>query len=78
MDRLHVNVRRTVPVASNWKVIIVVQLARSHSRRQRMNISGKARDMCPVSILMIALCVLFLVTMTPVSVCFVYFLYLRE
>ncbi|KAH3690535.1 hypothetical protein DPMN_194242 [Dreissena polymorpha] len=28
--------------------------------------------------LLIALCVLFLVTMTPVSVCFLYFPYLRE
>ncbi|KAH3828915.1 vasopressin V2 receptor-like [Dreissena polymorpha] len=66
------------PLLVIGNVIIVVQLARSRSRRQRMNISGKARDTCPVSILMIALCVLFLVTMTPVSVCFVNFPYLRE
>ncbi|KAH3815609.1 hypothetical protein DPMN_144137 [Dreissena polymorpha] len=38
--------------------IIVVQLARSRSRRKRMNISGQARDTRPLSILMITLCVL--------------------
>ncbi|KAH3896831.1 galanin receptor 2a-like [Dreissena polymorpha] len=59
-------------------VIIVVQLARSRSRRQRMNICGQARDTRPVSILLIGLCVLFFVTMTPVLVCFLYFPYQRE
>ncbi|KAH3868777.1 somatostatin receptor type 4-like [Dreissena polymorpha] len=66
------------PLLLIGNVIIVVQLARSRSRRQRMNVSGQARDTRPVSILMIALCVLFLVTMTPMSVCFVYIPYQRE
>ncbi|XP_052256396.1 tachykinin-like peptides receptor 86C [Dreissena polymorpha] len=42
-----------------WNVIIVVQLLRSRSRRQRMSISGQSRDTRQVSMLMIALCVLF-------------------
>ncbi|KAH3792162.1 hypothetical protein DPMN_145653 [Dreissena polymorpha] len=46
-------------------VIIVVELARSRSRRQRMNISGQLRDTRPLSILMISLCVLFLLTIIP-------------
>ncbi|KAH3730680.1 galanin receptor 2a-like [Dreissena polymorpha] len=58
------------PLLLVGNVIIVVQLARS--RRQRMNISGQARDTRPVSILMIGLCVLFLVVMTPVSVFLLY------
>ncbi|KAH3690540.1 hypothetical protein DPMN_194247 [Dreissena polymorpha] len=78
MDRLYVKVRRAIPAATNWNVIIVVQLARSRSRCQRINISGQARNTRPLSMLMIALCVLFLVTMAPVFVCFLYFLYLRE
>ncbi|KAH3896805.1 hypothetical protein DPMN_020991 [Dreissena polymorpha] len=53
-------------------VTIVVQLARSRSRRQRTNISDQARDTRPVSVLMIGLCMLFLVTMTPISVFLLY------
>ncbi|KAH3844177.1 hypothetical protein DPMN_086432 [Dreissena polymorpha] len=56
------------PLLLIGNVTVVVQLARSRSRRQRMNISGQARDTRPVSILMISLCVLFVFTITPVSV----------
>ncbi|KAH3877247.1 tachykinin-like peptides receptor 86C [Dreissena polymorpha] len=63
------------PLLLIGNVIIVVQLARSRSRRQRMNISSQARDTRPLSILMIALCVLFLVTITPVIFISVYFRY---
>ncbi|KAH3828918.1 fMet-Leu-Phe receptor-like [Dreissena polymorpha] len=66
------------PLLLIGNVIIVVQLARSRSRRQRMNISGQARDTRPLSILMIALCVLFLLTITPVSVFALYIPYLEE
>ncbi|KAH3740001.1 cysteinyl leukotriene receptor 2-like [Dreissena polymorpha] len=66
------------PLLLIGNVIIVVQLARSRSRRQRMNISGQARDTRPLSILMMALCVLFLLTMTPLFVLRFYFLYQRE
>ncbi|KAH3716051.1 hypothetical protein DPMN_058767 [Dreissena polymorpha] len=43
-----------------------------------MNISGQARNTRPVSMLMIALCVLFLRTITPLSVGMVYLPYQRE
>ncbi|KAH3874316.1 hypothetical protein DPMN_037558 [Dreissena polymorpha] len=66
------------PLLLIGNVIIVMQLARSRSIRQRMNISGLAHDTRPVSLLMIALCVLFLVTMTPTLVMSVYFPYQRE
>ncbi|KAH3898377.1 hypothetical protein DPMN_022606 [Dreissena polymorpha] len=66
------------PLLLIGNVIIVVQLARSRSRRQRMNISGQARDTRPLSVLMIALCVLFLLTITPVSVFALYGPYQEE
>ncbi|KAH3735341.1 hypothetical protein DPMN_041832 [Dreissena polymorpha] len=66
------------PLLLIGNVIVVVQLARSRSRHQRMNISGQVRDTRSLSILMIALCVLFLVTVTPVSVGMVYLPYQRE
>ncbi|KAH3898328.1 psychosine receptor-like [Dreissena polymorpha] len=66
------------PLLLIGNVIIVVQLARSRSIRQRMNISGQARDTRPVSILMIGLCVMFLLTMTPVSVFVFYTPYQKE
>ncbi|KAH3814337.1 hypothetical protein DPMN_142833 [Dreissena polymorpha] len=43
-----------------------------------MNISGQARNTRTVSILMIALCVLFFLTITPLYAFMVYFPYLRE
>ncbi|KAH3734563.1 somatostatin receptor type 4-like [Dreissena polymorpha] len=66
------------PLLLIGNVIIVVQLARSRSRRQRINISGQVRDTRPLSRLIIALCVLFLVTLTPAQVFSVYFPYLLE
>ncbi|XP_052261540.1 galanin receptor 2a-like [Dreissena polymorpha] len=66
------------PLLLIGNVIIVVQLARSRSRRQRMNISGQTRDTRPVSILLIGLCVLFCVTMSPVSVFLLYSPYQSE
>ncbi|KAH3896829.1 somatostatin receptor type 4-like [Dreissena polymorpha] len=66
------------PLLLIGNVIIIVQLARSRSRRQRMNISGQTRDTRPVSIVLIGLCMLFLVTMTPVSVYMLYYPYLSE
>ncbi|KAH3859603.1 hypothetical protein DPMN_102420 [Dreissena polymorpha] len=72
------NLGAPIPLLLIGNVIIVEHLARSRSRCQRMNISGQARNTRPLSMLMTALCVLFLVTLTPVSVCFLYFPYLRE
>ncbi|KAH3698434.1 psychosine receptor-like [Dreissena polymorpha] len=66
------------PLLLIGNVIIVVQLALSRSRRQRMTISGQTRDTRPLSMLIMALCVLFFFTITPASVCFVYLPYLRE
>ncbi|KAH3693255.1 B1 bradykinin receptor-like [Dreissena polymorpha] len=66
------------PLLLIGNVIIVVELARSRSRRQRMNTSGQARDTRPVSLLLIGLSVAFLVTITPRSVCVVYSSYQRE
>ncbi|KAH3691557.1 probable G-protein coupled receptor 132 [Dreissena polymorpha] len=66
------------PLLLIGNVIIVVQLARSRSIRQRMNSSGQARDTRPLSILMIALCALFLLTITPVSVFALYGPYQEE
>ncbi|XP_052218283.1 uncharacterized protein LOC127835903 [Dreissena polymorpha] len=60
------------PLLLTGIVIIVVQLARFRSRLQRMSISGQARDTRPLSMLIIALCVMFFLTMTPRAVIFVY------
>ncbi|KAH3813405.1 galanin receptor 2a-like [Dreissena polymorpha] len=60
------------PLLLTGNVIIVVQLARSRSRNRRMRISGQGRDTRRLSILMIALCGLFFLTMTPMAVMAVY------
>ncbi|KAH3814377.1 uncharacterized protein LOC127835953 [Dreissena polymorpha] len=66
------------PLLLIGNVIMVAQLARSRSRRQRMNISGQARNTHPVLMLMFDLCLLFLLTTTPLSVGLVYLPYQRE